>query len=160
MKTILLGLLLLASPLLLVSCGGEDEGKKQALEEVAAYIEAQPQPGVFEPGGFILPEGKQDCLIPTKPSPRSVLHATCDWKVEDAGDGWVVRITETWECDEFNALIGNSDFCVQETGSRTWNYTVTADGIVTLVVEQGDSPPEGFLEGALAEATPTIAPTP
>jgi hypothetical protein len=130
--------------LLLVACGDGGGGDRQPLMDVAGYIRTQPQPNVFEPQGLILPDGEHDCLIPAKPSPRSTIEGTCEWSVEEAGDGWIVRIRETWDCADFNALEGTSNFCPGETGTREWTYEVTADGAVKLFVENGDLPPESL----------------
>jgi hypothetical protein len=154
-------LLLISVCVLTTACGDDDDGGEanQPLADVAAFIQNQPLPNQLEPEGLILREGEHACVIPVKPEPRSVINGTCKWTTEEVEDGWVVTVTETWSCADFNAIQGSSGFCVAETGSHEWVYRVTPEGEVRLFNERGDPAPEGLDESGEAPA-PTIAPTP
>jgi hypothetical protein len=152
--------LMIVLPVSLAACGGDDGDEEQVLADVAAYILTQPQPNVFEPQGLAVQEGEHDCFIPTKPSPRAAIEGTCEWDVENTGEGWLVTVTETWNCADYNAVQGTTDFCPGETGTREWAYAVTNDGQVSLAVDGGDLPPESLGEGDQSTPAPTVAPTP
>jgi hypothetical protein len=164
MKLLLLSIVLGVCAMAAACGGGEDNGSdpdRRALMDVAAFIRNEPQVNQFEPEGVVLNTGKRDCVIPVKPEARSVIEGTCDWRAEVADDGgWVVFVTETWDCEDYNAIEGTGNFCTAETGTHTWTYRVTPEGEVRLFNEQGDPPPEGLGEGDTIPATPTIAPTP
>ena len=147
MKLISVALVALGS-LLLVGCGeGGDSGEQdsQPLILMAEYFDSAAQSGEVRPAGFVpLSGGEHDCLIPAKPA----MEGKCEWKVQAAGDGWIVSVIETWKCADYNAQQGTEAFCLRETGTRQWDYEITADGSVTLFIEKGDPAPETLIESA------------
>ena len=138
--------LLAAGSLILASCGGgDDELDAQPLIHMAVYFDSAAQSGEGRPMGFApLSGGEHDCLIPA----RTAIKGKCEWKVQPAGDGWIVTVIETWKCSDYNAQQGTPDFCLQDTGTHQWDYEITADGSVTLFTQKGDPAPEGLLESA------------
>lgn len=139
----------LAAALTLAACGGDDDNAGDALAVMYAtkYIHDQDTPNQVEPRGAFAPEGEQDCLIPATDS--AYVEGTCEWDVTEVPQGgWVAKFIETWKCEDFNAIAGNSDFCTGESGSRSWNYEIAPDGTTELFNQTGDQPPESLGAGA------------
>jgi len=147
MKLISLTLIAIGS-LLLVGCGDSGDGEEQdprPLIHMAAYFDSAAPSGEIRPMGFApLSGGERDCLIPAKPA----MEGKCEWKVQAAGDGWIVTVIETWKCSDYNAQQGTPEFCLRDTGTHQWDYEITADGSVILFIQKGDPPPESLLESA------------
>ncbi len=131
---------------LFIACGDDNNGGSDYARAIS--IAANPIPVAdtedqVKPGGFVLPQtGVQDCVIPAKQG--TYVNGKCEWKVEKNGEGWFLTYTEQWNCADYNAIQGSTDFCAGETGTHEWSYDVAPDGRAGLLVENGDSPPEAL----------------
>ena len=133
------------SVLLVSACGGgssSDEGSGASSAEARkAILRVALSQEYGDPSATTPPDRDYDCVIHGGgPAPGIEIPGTCRWDAERDGDGWVVSITQTWECSDFSGVVEGYQTCNGE-GSHSWRHRVDGKGEITYLGSEGDFPP-------------------